>query len=136
VADNPDAPEVYLLQGQIAQDTGKLATAESAYETLLERNPEQFDAIVGLAGVRFRQLRYQEARRLYDQAIAIAPDDLNLRQASISLTVAQDRPLQALEEINALQSRVPTNIGLERQERLIKEGLLLHRGFQPVWERY
>ncbi|MEL6230274.1 MAG: tetratricopeptide repeat protein [Cyanobacteria bacterium J06627_3] len=136
VADNPDAPEVYLLQGQIAQDTGKLATAERAYETLLERNPEQFDAIVGLAGVRFRQLRYQEARRLYDQAIAIAPDDLNLRQASISLTVAQDRPLQALEEINALQSRVPTNIGLERQERLIKEGLLLHRGFQPVWERY
>ncbi|MEO1180098.1 MAG: tetratricopeptide repeat protein [Cyanobacteria bacterium J06636_28] len=136
VADNPDAPEVYLLQGQIAQDTGKLRTAERAYETLLERNPEQFDAIVGLAGVRFRQLRYQEARRLYDQAIAIAPDDLNLRQASISLTVAQDRPLQALEEINALQSRVPTNIGLERQERLIKEGLLLHRGFQPVWERY
>ncbi|MEO0395196.1 MAG: tetratricopeptide repeat protein [Cyanobacteria bacterium P01_A01_bin.137] len=136
VADNPDAPEVYLLQGQIAQDTGKLTTAERAYETLLERNPEQFDAIVGLAGVRFRQLRYQEARRLYDQAIAIAPDDLNLRQASISLTVAQDRPLQALEEINALQSRVPANIGLERQERLIKEGLLLHRGFQPVWERY
>ena len=136
VADNPDAPEVYLLQGQIAQDTGKLSTASRAYETLLERNPEQFDAIVGLAGVRFQQLRYQEARRLYDQAIEIAPDDINLRQASISLTVAQDRPLQALEEINALQSQVPASIALERQERLIKEGLLLHRGFQPVWERY
>ncbi|MEA5465319.1 tetratricopeptide repeat protein [Leptothoe sp. PORK10 BA2] len=136
VADNPDAPEVYLLQGQIAQDTGRLTTASRAYETLLERNPEQFDAIVGLAGVRFQQLRYQEARRLYDQAIEIAPDDLNLRQASISLTVARDRPLQALEEINALQSRVPASIGLERQERLIKESLLLHRGFQPVWERY
>ena len=63
-------------------------------------------------------------------------DDLNLRQTSISLTVAQDRPIQALEEINALQSRLPDSIGLERQERLIKEGLLLHRGFQPVWERY
>ncbi|NEQ50028.1 MAG: tetratricopeptide repeat protein [Leptolyngbya sp. SIO3F4] len=136
VADNPDAPEVYLLQGQIAQDTGKLSTASRAYETLLERNPEQFDAIVGLAGVRFQQLRYQEARRLYDQAIEMAPDDINLRQASISLTVAQDRPLQALEEINALQSQVPSSIALERQERLIKEGLLLHRGFQPVWERY
>lgn len=136
VADNPDAPEVYLLQGQIAQDTGKLSIASRAYETLLERNPEQFDAIVGLAGVRFQQLRYQEARRLYDQAIEIAPDDLNLRQASLSLTVARDRPLQALEEINALQSRIPASIGLERQERLIKESLLLHRGFQPVWERY
>ncbi|MBT9316408.1 tetratricopeptide repeat protein [Leptothoe spongobia] len=136
VADNPDAPEVYLLQGQIAQDTGKLSTASRAYETLLERNPEQFDAIVGLAGVRFQQLRYQEARRLYDQAIEMAPDDLNLRQTSISLTVAQDRPLQALEEINALQSQVPSSIALQRQERLIKEGLLLHRGFQPVWERY
>lgn len=136
VAANPDAPEVYLLQGQIAQDTGKLSTASRAYETLLERNPEQFDAIVGLAGVRFQQLRYQEARRLYDQAIEIAPNDINLRQASISLTVAQDRPLQALEEINALQSQLPASIALERQERLIKEGLLLHRGFQPVWERY
>ncbi|MEO0868151.1 MAG: tetratricopeptide repeat protein [Cyanobacteria bacterium J06642_11] len=136
VADNPDAPEVYLLQGQIAQDTGKLSTASRAYETLLERNPEQFDAIVGLAGVRFQQLRYQEARRLYDQAIELAPEDINLRQASISLTVAQDRPLQALEEINALQSQVPSSVALERQERLIKEGLLLHRGFQPVWERY
>ncbi|EKV00763.1 Tfp pilus assembly protein PilF [Leptolyngbya sp. PCC 7375] len=136
VADNPDAPEVYLLQGQIAQDTDDLSTAANAYNILLERNPEQFDAIVGLAGVRFRQLRYQEARRLYDQAIELAPDDINLRQTSISLTVAQDRPLRALEEINALQSRVPNNIGLERQEILIKEGLLLHRGFQPVWERY
>ncbi|MGD1853861.1 MAG: tetratricopeptide repeat protein [Leptolyngbyaceae cyanobacterium] len=136
VAKNPEAPEVYLLQGQIAQDTGKLSTASRAYETLLEQNPEQFDAIVGLAGVRFQQLRYQEARRLYDQAIEIAPDDINLRQTSISLTVAQDRPLQALEEINALQSQVPASIALERQERLIKEGLLLHRGFQPVWERY
>ena len=136
VAENPAAPEVYLLQGQIAQDTGDLSTAEDAYNTLLERNPEQFDAIVGLAGVRFRQLRYQEARRLYDQAIELAPNDINLRQASISLTVAQDRPLQALEEINALQSRVPNSLGLQRQELLIKEGLLLHRGFQPVWERY
>lgn len=136
VAENPDAPEVYLLQGQIAQDTDDLSTAASAYNTLLDRNPEQFDAIVGLAGVRFRQLRYQEARRLYDQAIELAPDDINLRQASISLTVAQDRPLQALDEINALQSRVPNNVGLARQELLIKEGLLLHRGFQPVWERY
>ena len=136
VAENPDAPEVYLLQGQIAQDTDDLSTAAAAYNTLLDRNPEQFDAIVGLAGVRFRQLRYQEARRLYDQAIELAPDDINLRQASISLTVAQDRPLQALEEINALQSRVPNSVGLERQELLIKEGLLLHRGFQPVWERY
>ena len=136
VAENPDAPEVYLLQGQIAQDTGDLSTAANAYDTLLDRNPKQFDAIVGLAGVRFQQLRYQEARRLYNQAIELAPDDINLRQTSISLTVAQDRPLQALEEINALQSQVPNNIGLERQERLIKEGLLLHRGFQPVWERY
>ncbi|WP_161635061.1 tetratricopeptide repeat protein [Leptolyngbya sp. Heron Island J] len=136
VADNPDAPEAYLLQGQIAQDTDDLSTAAAAYNTLLERNPEQFDAIVGLAGVRFRQLRYQEARRLYDQAIELAPDDINLRQASISLTVAQDRPLQALEEISALQSRVPNSIGLERQELLIQERLLLHRGFQPVWERY
>mgnify|MGYP001794469044 CR=1 FL=1 len=135
VAENPDAPEVYLLQGQIAQDTDDLSTAANAYNTLLERNPEQFDAIVGLAGVRFRQLRYQEARRLYDQAIELAPDDINLRQASISLTVAQDRPLQALDEIDALQSRI-SSIGLQRQELLIKEGLLLHRGFQPVWERY
>ncbi|MEM9264376.1 MAG: tetratricopeptide repeat protein [Cyanobacteria bacterium P01_F01_bin.13] len=136
VAENPDAPEVYLLQGQIAQDTGELSTAANAYNTLLERNPEQFEAIVGLAGVRFQQLRYQEARRLYDQAIELAPDDINLRQTSISLTVAQDRPLQALEEINALQSQVPASVSLERQERLIKEGMLLHRGFQPVWERY
>ena len=136
VADNPETPEVYLLQGQIAQDTDELSTAVTAYNTLLERNPEQLEAIVGLAGVRFRQRRYQEARRLYDRAIALAPDDLNLRQASISLTVAQDRPLQALEEINALQSQIPASIGLERQERLIEEGLLLHRGFQPVWERY
>lgn len=136
VADNPEAPEVYLLQGQIAQDTGKLSTASRAYETLLERNPEQFEAIVGLAGVRFQQLRYQEARRLYDQAIDMAPDDINLKQTSISLTVAQDKPIRALEEINALQSQVPSSIALKRQAQLIREGLLLHRGFQPVWERY
>ena len=136
VAANPQRPEGYLLQGQIAQDVGELSTAAQAYGTLLERDPEQLEALVGLAGVRFQQQRYQEAEVLYERAIAIAPEDISLRTALVALTRAQDRPLAAREQIIALQEQLSTRGLLQRQQLLIQEQLLLQRGFQPIWERY
>jgi tetratricopeptide (TPR) repeat protein len=140
VAEHPDAIESYLLQGQIAQDLTDLDMASQAYQTILRGTPNQVDALAALGGVRFQQRRYGEAQQLYDLALTLAPNNLNLRRAAISLTVAQDHPITALRELEALQVDLAAsgypNYGLALQRRQLQEFFLLQRGFQPVWERY
>ncbi|MEO1589873.1 MAG: tetratricopeptide repeat protein [Cyanobacteria bacterium J06632_22] len=140
VAANPEAFEGYLLQGQIAQDVDDLDTASQAYQAILALDPAQPDALIALGGVRFEQRRYQEARRLYDRALAVSPDNLGLRRASASLTAALDRPMAALQELEALQVRLANSgypsAAVAQERRRIQENLLRQRGFQPEWERY
>ncbi|MEL7503411.1 MAG: tetratricopeptide repeat protein [Cyanobacteria bacterium J06554_6] len=140
VAANPDVFEGYLLQGQIAQDVDDLDGASRAYQAILELDPDQSDALISLGGVRFAQRRYQDARRLYDRALVVAPDNLGLRRASASLTAALDRPIAALNELEALQIDLAANgypsAAVAQERRRIQENLLRQRGFQPEWERY
>ncbi|MEO0539559.1 MAG: tetratricopeptide repeat protein [Cyanobacteria bacterium P01_A01_bin.105] len=140
VAANPASFEGYLLQGQIAQDVGDLDTASQAYQAILTLDPAQPDALIALGGVRFAQRRYQAARGLYDQALAIVPDNLGLRQASASLTAALDRPIAALQELETLQVDLAAagypSAAIAQERRRIREGMLRQRGFQPEWERY
>ena len=140
VAANPESFEGYLLQGQIAQDVDDLDTASAAYQAILELDPAQPDALIALGGVRFEQRRLQEARQLYDRALVVVPENLGLRQASASLTAALDRPIAALQELEALQIELAASgypsAAVAQERRRIQEGLLRQRGFQPEWERY
>ncbi|WP_424810360.1 tetratricopeptide repeat protein, partial [Roseococcus sp. YIM B11640] len=48
--------------------------AEQGFQDALKIEPNDVDSMIGLALVRINQRRQPEARRLYEQAIAIAPD--------------------------------------------------------------
>jgi tetratricopeptide (TPR) repeat protein len=54
-------------------NTGELAQASAAFETLIARYPDADDAYGGLGIVRLRQERYGEARAYLQQASAMAP---------------------------------------------------------------
>ena len=137
---NPDNVGVYFLQGEFAQNDGDLDIASAAYEAILQREPDNSDALAALGGVRFGQRQFNQAQVLYERALALDPGDFGIRRSLAGLTVARDRPLAALEQLEALQlEQIARGIGdpdLSTQIQQIQEDFLRRRGFQPPWERY
>lgn len=139
-ARNPDDINVYFVQGELAQTIGELELAGQAYDRILEKQPDNADALSALAGVRFQQRRYPVAARLYQRVLALNPENLETQRALAELNVAQDQPLLALEQFRRLQQAYAAANNADAQlDRRIEElefNLLRRRGFQPYWERY
>jgi len=140
VARDPSNVANYLLQGQLAQAIDDLELASLAYERILVAQPTNRDALAALGGIRFQQRRFDSARELYSQAIALKPDDFTLRQTLVDLSRSQDLPIAALAELEALQIEqfergIPAG-ELVRKRQEIQEDFLRRRGFQPPWERF
>lgn len=132
--ENPNSIDAYLVQGELAQAIGELELASQSYEAILAQQPDQPDALIALAGVRFQQERYAEAEQLYQQAIAQRPEDVELRRVLADLNIAQDQPVAALQELRQLQPDV--NESINARIRRLQIEFLRRRGFQPDWERY
>ena len=134
----------YFVQGDLAQTLGDLTLASQAYSAILQQQPNNVDAIAALAGVRFQQQRYVEAKTLYDRVLSLRPDDLDTRRILGELSLAQDHPgvaLQQFKDLRQAQSAraIPTpsqGSATDRKIEKIQVDLLRRRGFQPSWERY
>ncbi|MEB3357841.1 MAG: tetratricopeptide repeat protein [Synechococcales bacterium] len=140
LAANPDDIGAYFIQGEFAQTIGDLDQAIAAYEAILERQPENLDAIAALAGVRFQQRRYAEAVQLYTTVVTAQPNNWEARRALAELSAAQNRPLTALAQLRELQDDLEStgsdHTALEQRIRRLRIDVLRRRGFQPDWERY
>ncbi|OKH48814.1 hypothetical protein NIES30_09320 [Phormidium tenue NIES-30] len=135
IAANPDDLTVYFFQGELAQRQGNLALATTAYQQVLEREPENLGALAALAGVQFQQGNLSTARDLYNRVLALAPDYWEARYAIAELNIADDQKLTALEQLRQLPSEAAP-INLEQRAQEVEFDLLRRRGFQPSWERY
>jgi tetratricopeptide (TPR) repeat protein len=137
---NPDDVNGYFLQGELAQVLGNLELASQAYRNVLSRQPENTDALAALGGIRFQQQRHTEATMLYARVLALKPNDWETRRILAELSVAQDRPMAALQQLRRLQQerQVAGNPDTDLDDRIeqIQLELMRRRGFQPVWERY
>ncbi len=130
----------YYLQGEVARSLLDLDLAATAYTAILAQQPDNVDALTALGGVRFEQERYAEAGTIYARAIALRPNDWNLRRTIADLSLAQDEPFKALEQLKLVRS-------LQRQQGITDEvtdyriaqieiDRLKRRSFQPNWEGY
>lgn len=54
---------------------GDIADAKLLYQRILEDNPEDTDALVGLAGLAVEQMQYPEAIGLYRRYLSLVPND-------------------------------------------------------------
>ena len=138
-ARNPNNPGAYFLQGQLAQGIGDLSLASSAYQKILTQDPDNTDALSALGGIRFQERQFDSAEQLYSQILAIKPDP-EVRRTLADLTAAQDRPLDALKQLEQLQleqiASGAADGNLSHRMQQIQEDFLRRRGFQPFWERY
>ncbi|MFQ4136086.1 tetratricopeptide repeat protein [Nodosilinea sp. PGN35] len=135
IAANPDDLTVYFFQGDLAQRQGNLPLAATAYQRVLEREPENLGALAALAGVQFQQGNLVTARALYNQVLAVEPDYWEARYAIAELNIADDQKLSALDQLRQLPPQAAP-INLDRRAQDVEFELLRRRGFQPSWERY
>ncbi len=130
----------YYLQGEVARTLGDLELAASGYQAILNVQPENVDALTALGGVRFEQKNYPLAGQIYNRAIALRPTDWNLRRTIATLSLAQDKPLLALEQLKVVQT-LQREQGIKDDETdyqimAIEVDRLKRRSFQPSWEGY
>lgn len=78
----PDAIEALLLQGAIAQQRNELGRAREAFEKVLQRNPGANVARMNLANISQSLGDYNEALRLYEDALVLDPDNQELQTAA------------------------------------------------------
>ena len=137
---DPDNIGAYFAQGEAAQGLGDLQLASHAYEEILARQPKNTDALSALAGVHFQQRQYAAAAALYHQVLDLKPQDQVALSSLAELSLVQDRPLEALRQLNQLQQVQATagtsDDGLNDRIQRLRVNLLKRRSFQPSWERY
>jgi TolB-like protein/class 3 adenylate cyclase/Tfp pilus assembly protein PilF len=71
----PNEARLYVMAGAIDRRTGRFPEAEANFKRAVELDPRNF-IVMGEAGSTFQGMRrYAEARRLYEQALSILPND-------------------------------------------------------------
>ena len=82
---SPQAAELHVLMGQIAEENGQLKAAAKYYMHALDIDPRHAEALYFLATLRFEQQRYDEMLQLLQRFIALEPNDA---VAHVSMGVA------------------------------------------------
>lgn len=141
ITQDPNNIGAYFVQGELAQAIGDSKLAEQAYQSILAKQPNNTDALSAIGGLRFKERRFDEATKIYNQVLTIKPEDKGARRALAGLNAVQDRPIEALRQLEELQLEQMTSGGppdgeMSRQRQQIQEDFLRRRGFQPPWERY
>jgi predicted Zn-dependent protease len=80
-----------LLVAQAALDRGQLDTAGRLFDQVAQADPQNVIAIVGLAQIALREDRFEEARALAEQALAIDPAEA-AAQRVLREAYAEQRP--------------------------------------------
>lgn len=91
---------------------GNYNLAQSLYWKVLNSEPKNKDAILGLAAIATLQNRYQEALDLYHQILAEAPDDEYARAGILSLTQGQSSIGDLQSELDDLLEVHPNTANL------------------------
>jgi len=130
----------YFVQGELAQALSDFELASQAYQTILQQQPDNVDALSALAGVRFQQKRYQDAEALYQHVLVLRPNDLETQRVLADLDLAQDHPKTAFYQLRQIQQAQKlagtSDAAISERIQDIQLNFLRRRGFQPNWERY
>jgi predicted Zn-dependent protease len=88
---SPETPADTLLAAELADQTGQLDGAETAYRRVLAKDPKSAPANAGLAHVLIARKQYPEAEEFLRSALEQAPGDPALTTQLATVLAAQDK---------------------------------------------
>ena len=125
IALKPDYVRALVNLGQLVQAADP-RSAEAAFRQALTADPNALDALLGLSVMLHQKGALDEARPLYERAMALAPDNAALAENHVGLLLTQGRAADAVVALPRLIKLQPgvahhwTNLAgaLEAQVRL------------------
>src|SRR6266849_2108697 len=109
---SPQSPGGYLFHATARFNQGGAVTAEADLNQLLQGTPESPMGYAKLGQLRAAQKRWNEAERLYQEALKRAPDYSDAVQGMVDLDLRRGRSADALLFIQAQIERDPNNAAL------------------------
>ena len=107
---NRAASDQLVTEGVRAHRAGSPADAQAAYARAVQADPANFNAQFNLAVAAFDLSDWSKSLAAYEQALAIAPDDLRARYG---LALALERagyPLDAADELERIVRKDPAHV--------------------------
>jgi tetratricopeptide (TPR) repeat protein len=125
VADAPDLPERWLALANILTESGELDAEVACLRDGVERLPGSAKLRCRLASALIQHEAFEEARAQADAALALAPDDPEIRMLHVEL-LARTRSWDAAgKSLDAIAGPVPTSGAIMTQERRLDPASLL-----------
>lgn len=106
--------------GNVLLDIGDRETAKRAYERAVVLEPNYAEPVAGLARIAEEEHRLDDARRLAERGLRIAPQNVSALLTRARVKLRDEKPSEAVGELEALlrgSSLTPTN-------RVVAEGYL------------
>jgi tetratricopeptide (TPR) repeat protein len=100
-----------LMQAALALYDDRLADAEPLLRAHLKADPFDVAAIRMMSELAARVGRYRDAENLLRRALELAPEFGAARANLATILYRQNRPLEALAELDALADKNPDNLG-------------------------
>ncbi|HEY2337099.1 MAG TPA: tetratricopeptide repeat protein [Burkholderiales bacterium] len=93
--------------GYAAYQAGDLAKARADYEQALADDPNNRDALLGLAAIETRSGRYDAAEAGYLRMLQVDPRDANAQAGLLALRAARQDPLASESHVKSLLAQAP-----------------------------
>ena len=100
-----------LRRGQQLAANGRAGEAEACYQSVLDQNPAQFEALMLMGYLRLDQARLDDAFEFFAGAAEAAPNDPRAHTALGEAAIVGDRPDDAVEAFSAAIRLDPDNAG-------------------------
>ena len=105
--ESADAADRHVAMGRAYQALGRTPQAAKQYERALAINPDSAKALDSFAVLRFRQQRYEEALRLYEDLVEIVGTDAQIHANMGVALFHLDRRAEALRRLDRALSLDP-----------------------------
>jgi tetratricopeptide (TPR) repeat protein len=103
----PAALATGLMEAWQALQEGRFEQAESLYQSVLKAEPQNVDAVLGLAAIAAQQGRTEPAMRLYERALELEPRN-STAQAGLIAIVGQADPQLSETRLKQLIAQEPS----------------------------
>jgi|GEM_PF-3510685 len=101
-----------------AQSSGDASNAVLMYQTALDADPNNVNALLGLAVIYHRSSQLEKARTLYGRVLSIQPNNKEAMNNFMSL-MATESPGEAIAQLERLEERNPSTSGIPAQLAVI-----------------
>ena len=107
---NDSLARVHVVMGEVHKSFGRRELAQQEFLTASKLEPNDADALSGLAGEYAVSQRIQDAERLYRQAVALRPDSWDVYNNFGRFLMDQEKPEEAAEQFRMVIQRAPDNV--------------------------